>query len=526
MARFGETPLLKDLLADQPDAPALSVFGSTHPGVSRGELKVAAQSAAHYLACQGFERGDVIALWLPNTLSWIQLLFASAKLGLLVIPISTRYKAAEVKHLLEVSRARAIVVPRRFLDIAYANIAEQLRTEVPTLKRVLVQDDLTALLPWTDAQSQQCELERTALADQLLSCFSTSGTTGYPKLAAHSHSSIARHAYQVAEALDLHAGDVMLCPLPLFGVFGYMAVMAALAAGASCVLMPVFEANDAARAVEQHRVTHMIGADSMFDPMLNIAGTDFSSWRRAVQADFVGLSLHVTLRGDERGIKFSGTYGSSECYSLMSFQDWTGAAQVRARAGGAPHDPLTLVRIVDPETGLTAKPGEPGEIQIKGPNVLASYLNNPQATAAAITDDGWYRTGDLGYQEEGQAFVYLARMGDSLRLRGYLVNPAEIETCLMQHSSVGGAQVVGVNRSGVGDVAVAYVVRGGIAPEVAEIDEASMEAALIKHCKDRLASYKVPQRVILIEAFPAINGPNGTKIQKRQLREMANAALA
>ncbi len=525
MTRFGQTPLLKDILADRLDAPALSVFGSIHPGVSRGELKAAAQSAAHYLTSQGFGRGDVIALWLPNTLSWIQLLFASAELGLLVIPISTRYKAAEVKHLLEVSRASAIVVPRRFLDIDYANIAEQLRTEVSTLKRVLVQDDLTAFLPWTDAQ-QRRELERPVLAKQLLSCFSTSGTTGYPKLAAHTHGSIARHAFKVADALDLHADDVMLCPLPLFGVFGYMAVMAALAAGASSVLMPVFETNDAARAIEQHRVTHMIGADSMFDPMLNIAGTDFSTWRRAVQADFVGLSLQVTLRGDERGVKFSGTYGSSECYSLMSFQDWRGSADVRARAGGTPHDPLTFVRIVDPETSLVVKPGEPGEIQIKGPNVLASYLNNPQATATAITNDGWYRSGDLGYQEEGQAFVYLARMGDSLRLRGYLVNPAEIETCLMQHSSVGGAQVVGVNRPGVGDVAVAYVVRVSIAPEVAELDEASMEASLIKHCKDRLASYKVPQRVILIEAFPAINGPNGTKIQKRQLREMAIEVLA
>ncbi len=529
MVKFDDPPLLRDIVADSLDAPALKVFGSTHPGLSRGELASAADSAAVYLTEQGFRRGDVLAVWLPNTLSWMQILFAAAELGVLVIPISTRYKANEVKHLLEVSRASGIVVPRRFLEVDYATIAEKLRDEVPALKKVFVQEDLSICLPWAGAASAELmtfsNRSRKALGDNLLSCFSTSGTTGYPKLAAHGHSSIARHAFKVASALDLHVGDVMLCPLPLFGVFGYMAVMAALAGGASCVLMPVYEVNDAARAIEQYRVTHMIGADAMFDAMLNVEGVDFSSWRRGVQADFVGLTLQVTQRGDERGIKFSGTYGSSEVYSLMSFQDWDSRAEIRARSGGSPHDEQTAVRIVDTETGVERKRGEAGEIQIRGPNMLVQYLNNPEATAKAITEDGWYRTGDLGCQEVGQSFIYLARMGDSLRLRGYLVNPAEIETCLMEHPAVGGAQVVGVNRPGLGDAAVAYVVSPETGAALA-VDAASLEAALILHCKERLASYKVPQRVIVLEEFPTINGPNGTKIQKRQLRDMAKEALA
>jgi fatty-acyl-CoA synthase len=529
MGRFGETPLLRDILSDPLDAPALKVFGSAHPGLSRGELAHAADSAARYLTEQGFRRGDVLAVWLPNTLSWMQLLFAAAELGVLLIPISTRYKAKEVKHLLEVSRASAIVVPRRFLEVDYATMAEQLCDDVPTLKKVFVQEDLSICLTWVaSASTELVSLDgstRKALGENLLSCFSTSGTTGNPKLAAHGHSSIARHAFKIAIALDLHAGDVMLCPLPLFGVFGYMAVLAALAGGAACVLMPVYEVSDAARAIERYRVTHMIGSDAMFDAMFDVKGVDFSSWRRGVQADFVGLPLQVTQRGDQHGVKFSGTYGSSEVYSLMSFQDWGSSAEIRARSGGAPHDEQTSVRIIDPETGVQAQRGKAGEIQIRGPNVLAGYLNNPEATAKVLTDDGWYRSGDLGRQEAGGSFVYLARMGDSLRLRGYLVNPSEIETCLMEHSAVGGAQVVGVNRPGLGDTAVAYVVSSETSAASA-VDAASLEVELIQHCKEKLASYKVPQRVILIDEFPAINGPNGTKIQKRQLRDMAKEALA
>ena len=224
--------------------------------------------------------------------------------------------------------------------------------------------------------------------------------------------------------------------------------------------------------------------------------------------------------GDRLGIQFSSTYGSSECYALMAFSDWSASAEQRALAGGVPTDPMIEVRIVDAETGLHLVDGEAGEIQIRGPNVLPGYLNNPEATAKAFTVDGWYRSGDLGFQH-GSRFTYLSRMGDSLRLRGYLVNPAEIEACLLQHPSVGGAQVVGVNQAGVGDVAVAYVLSG----HLDKAENRPDEAALLSHCRIHLANYKIPVRIVLIEEFPAINGPNGIKIQKRQLRDMAKALL-
>jgi fatty-acyl-CoA synthase len=189
---------------------------------------------------------------------------------------------------------------------------------------------------------------------------------------------------------------------------------------------------------------------------------------------------------------------------------------VRALAGGRLIHPDIEVRVADPQTHETVALEATGEIQLRGHNVLAQYLNNPEATAKAFTPDGWFRSGDLGQRREW-GFTYLARMGDSLRLRGYLVNPAEIESVLMLGPGVAGAQVVGVQRPGVGDVAVGFVI-----PALgAALQSLADETALLALCKARMASYKVPARVVPLAEFPVINGPNGVKIQKRILREWA-----
>ena len=527
---------LASLLIGHDAAPALR--DGPHR-LSRGDLRHGAAQAARGLQQLGLRRGDAVAVWLPNGAAWLQLLFAAAQLGVLVVPVSTRYKAPEIAHLLTVSRARLLIYASRFLDQDCAPVAQALLAELPSLQQVLAVADPFSLVVFAEngPAAGADRADRTDQADQadhvrhaehaersnpagqtsdLLCCFSTSGTTGQPKLAAHDQASIARHAHQVARALAIQPGDAMLCALPLFGVFGFMAALAALAGGASCVLMPVFDAAAAARAVAQHRISHAVGADAMFDPILQVAGADLSSLRHLVMADFAGLTLRVAQQADALGITCSGTYGSSEVFSLVSLQDWQAPVEQRARAGGRPLDPLTSVRVVDPQTGQPLADGQPGELQLRGPNVLAQYLNNPQATAQAMTADGWFRSGDLA-TTQGQHFHFLARMGDSLRLRGYLVSPAEIEQTLMRHPTVALAQVVGVTVPGLGDQAVAFVVLGGADPG---------EAELRTFCLQNMASYKVPQRVVVLDAFPTIDGPNGVKIQKRLLRLQAGELLA
>lgn len=509
------SPSLASLLIGQDDAPAL------RDGLrvcSRSSLREGAARAARGLQQLGLRRGDAVAVWLPNGAAWLQLLLAAEQLGVLVVPVSTRYKAPEIAHLLTVSRARLLVFATHFLDQDSAPVAQRLLAEVATLRQVLGVDDPARLMVFADAGEPALPRD-TGQPNDLLCCFSTSGTTGHPKLAAHDQASIARHARQVASALDIRPGDAMLCALPLFGVFGFMTALAALAGGATCVLMPVFDAAAAAALVAQHRISHAVGADAMFDPILKLAGTDLASLRRIVMADFAGLSLPVAQQADARGIACSGTYGSSEVFSLVSLQADDAPVELRALPGGRPVDPLTQIRVVDPQTGQAMADGEAGELQLRGPNVLAQYLNNPDATAQAITADGWFRSGDLA-TAHGQHFHYLARMGDSLRLRGYLVNPAEIEQALMHHPAVALAQVVGVHLPGVGDQAFAFVVLNG-----AEPGETDLPADLRDFCQRNMASYKVPQQVVVLAAFPTLDGPNGVKIQKRVLRQMASALL-
>ncbi len=506
---------LEDLLAGDDDRPAVLFKDLT---LTRAQLRLQAGQAAAALHALGLRRGDALALWLPNGPAWLQLLFAAARLGLLIVPISTRYKAPEVLHLLQVSRARAIVTPAVFLGQDYGDIARGLCAEATNLAHHLILEDPEGFFTYPLGPLQDGPAP-TGQARDLLVCFSTSGTTGPPKLGAHDHQSTPRHAAQVAQALQVGANDVLLCTLPLFGVFGFMAALAPLSVGARVVLHQVFEAAPAAQAIQDHRVTHFIGSDGMLDEVLQQSGMDLSSLRRGALADFSGLIGPVIARADALGARFSGTYGMSEVFSLMALADWEAPAEVRALAGGRVIHPDIEVRVADPQTHQTVALGQTGEIQMRGPNVLAQYLNNPEATARAFTPDGWFRSGDLG-QRQPWGFTYLARMGDSLRLRGYLVNPSEIESVLML-APIGGAQVVGVQRPGLGDVAVGFV----IPPPGARPDTMPDEATLTALCRERMASYKVPSRILTLPDFPVINGPNGVKIQKRILRDWATHLL-
>jgi fatty-acyl-CoA synthase len=234
-------------------------------------------------------------------------------------------------------------------------------------------------------------------------------------------------------------------------------------------------------------------------------------------ANFAGLAAQGVARADQVGARLTGLYGSSECFALMAAWSPDDPLPARAQAGGVPISPAIEVRAVDPASGAVLAPEQPGELQVRGYNVLRGYLNNPQATAAAFTSDGWFRTGDLGSMRREGGFVFSARLKDTLRLRGYLVDPAEIEEHLAQHPAVEAAQVVGIDRPGEGEVAVAFVrLRPG---------RSANEADLVEHCARGLAGYKAPRRVIVVDEFPSVDGPNGVKIQKARLRELAAQQL-
>ncbi len=470
--------------------------------VSRAELRAASAALAARLHALGFRRGDRLAVWLPDGAGWLQCLFACAQLGVLVVPISTRFTVAEARRVLGVAEPRGLVITPHFLKMDYAAAARELAPEV------LIEAPQHGLLDGSAGEAPS-----TGEAGDLLCTFSTSGTTGVPKLAPHDQASIMRHARNVAAYFDMQGG-VALGALPLYGVLGFMQAMAALAAGGTLVSVPVYDPIACARAIDAERVTHFFGSDQMFDAVLGVPGASLASWRIGGYADFVGWAARVAEAGDARGISLFGLYGSSEGFSLLAGRDWRAPLAERIPAGGTPVSPDIRFRVCDPESGEVLPQGQPGELQFQGYNLLTAYVNNPAATAAAFTADGWFRSGDLAI-DEGGSFLYLARLKDSLRLRGYLVDPGEIESHLAAHPAVAQAQVVGVAQPGQGDVAVAFVILA--AP--------TDEAELVRHCRAGLAAYKQPRRVVAVAEFPANNGPNGVKILKNKLRDMAEAAL-
>ncbi|NWB92935.1 AMP-binding protein [Pseudomonas agarici] len=500
-----------ELLAHHPGLPACHFGGLS---LSRAELSAGAASSASYLISLGFAAGDVLAVWLPDSPAWLQLFFAAASMGVIVVPISTRYKVAEANHVIELSRAKGLVIATAFLDYDYQGAAASLKSNNSTLEHILSVDINAGLINYEAVVNSFESIASTQLP---LITFSTSGTTGHPKLALHTQIGIAKHALNVARALEVRPGDVMLCALPLYGVLGFVQALAALAAGAACVLMPVFKGEEAAQAIERYGVTHSFGSDGLFERIFDTTDYSLSSWRRGGFTEFAGLGQKICKKAEQDlNLLLTGLYGMSECLAIAATRYPHDDPQVRALGGGSPVSTEIRIRVVDSDSGLEVAEGNQGELQITGYNIMTGYLNNDTATADAFTPDGWFKTGDL-VRRTVDGFIYLARLNDGMRLGGYLVDPSEIERFLIQHESVIGAQVVSVKKPGTGDVAVAFV---------RSIDAQLSETELLTYCKAGIANYKVPKRIVFVDEFPEKPGPNGVKILKTKLREMAASELS
>lgn len=424
---------------------------------------------AAWLRSQGFGAGDRIAVRMPNGADYVRMLAACAAGGFVLVSVNTRYSDVEADELAARSGARRTVA------------------ELPTQWR--------ALDPIAPVGS----------ADDPFVVFTTSGTTSKPKMVLHRQRSIADHGADVAAAFGYGTGTVVLVVMPLCGTFGLASFTGAIA-GSSRTIVTEYDVARTARLIETERVTAVNGSDDMFHRLL-AHGADVSSLRLAGYARFNTSLAGIVERADAAGATLTGLYGMSEVQALFALRDPTGDAESRARAGGTVSSPRAAHRVVD------------GELQLRGPSLFAGYL----AEGGAMVDDdltarhhesGWFRTGDLAESDGERTFEYLSRMGDVLRLGGFLVAPVEIEAVLLEIDGVLAAEVVAVDRPG-GARPVAFVIAPG------GIDE----AAAIDRCRGRLARYKVPARVLMIDEFPTTPSANGTKIQKAKLRKLAADTL-
>jgi len=289
--------------------------------------------------------------------------------------------------------------------------------------------------------------------------------------------------------------------------------MAAIAGGAHVVCLAQFDAEAAVRLIRQHRVTHVIGGDDMFGRIAAASvGCRFDSVRFSGFAAFHSTAAASIAAAEALGMQPHGLYGSSEVQALFAVAE----GKNRLLGGGVPVSSQARLAVHDPQTGNTLPSGASGELWIHAPSRFIEYLEDPAAPERAIDADGMFRTGDLA-RLAGTDFVYEARIGDAIRLGGFLVSPEEIEAVIQAQPGVAAVQVVAASRGVADPVPVAFVQPAA----GAEVDEASLRA----RCLEQLARFKVPERIVVVESFPIIESPNGPKVQKLRLREMAQAIL-
>ncbi|HTG19957.1 MAG TPA: AMP-binding protein [Reyranella sp.] len=519
--------LLADIAEETPDAPA---FIHGERALTFAELLDCSARTAQGLADLGVGPGDRVALWLPNVPAYPILYFACVRLGAIAVAVNTRYRAVEVADIVGRSGAKVLACAPGFRRIDFLSILADIEpAALDKLAAIIVVGDEPASVPPAIERLRRVPFDRLlsrpahaanhALASARCNIFTTSGTTSAPKFVLHRQGAIASHAQQVARVFGFTAPDTLsLAILPLCGVFGFNQTLATLAAGKPSVLVESYEIDEIARLIAQHKPTTMFGSDDMYARLLDMmpGRWPFRSIKWAGYGAFNASLEDLPERAQPRGLRLVGLYGMSEVQALYARQPLKAPMARRKQGGGLPTSPLGHVRVRDPETGELLGPGQPGALECAGPSLMVGYYGNEAATAQAMTADGYVRTGDLAQLDGRGGFTFLSRMGDVLRLSGFLVNPLEIETHIQKLPAIADCQTIAVPRPE-GVRAVSFVI---LKPGAA-LDE----AATIAHCRHGLANYKVPLRVFAVDDFPKTPSPNGFKIQRGKLREMAERLL-
>ncbi len=516
---------LPELLAARSHAATPALIERDRP-VTYAQLLDESRRVASGLATLGVSAGDRVALWLPNVPAWLATFFACAQLGAIAVAVNTRFRSKELADIVGRSGCKVLVYWPGFKRADFAGVlASCPKSDLATVSSVVVYAEEGEAVPTavtgkhTIAYASLARSEPLAVsaaqADAGCAIFTTSGTTKAPKFVLHDQKTLIGHAFDVVRGFGLDDNSTSFLAPPLCGVFGACNALAAMAAARPLVMLPSWDATEALRQIDKHGVTHFNATDDAIAQLL--AQTPRSPILPTVS--FVGYAAFnpalgdIVERADARGLKLVGLYGISEIQALFARQAEGASIADRKLAGGRPVNAAAKVRARDPETGAVQSHGESGELEFLAPGSrMVEYFGNAEATASALTEDGWYRSGDLGYTQPDGRFVYLARLGDALRLGGFLVSPLEIEGVVQEIEGIDGCQVVGVTHGGaLRSVGFVTLKPGG------RLDE----TAAISHVAQKLARYKVPVRLFAIDAFPVTEGTNATKIQKHRLRDLA-----
>ena len=523
--------LLDEAAARDPSREAVVFRGER---VSYGELQARVDTFALGLIALGLAPGDHAVLWMPNRVEWNVAHLAIAKAGGVTVTCNSRYKAFEVEYVLRQSDAAVLILADCFdaAGIDYLEILREICPELsgqggtvassrlPALRHVVV---LGARVPagcrsWTEVEEMGRRGERSALdrvpidaGDPAVMLY-TSGTTGEPKGCLLSHGNV---YYKCCVYVALHewtAADRYFVPVPYFHIFGCMGGIAAnCLAGSTQVLMDVFDPVEAMRLIEAERVTVFSGVPTMFITILghpDFGRHDLRSLRTgSIGAAPVPVEIMRRILDREHGLGMDAlvVYGLTEA---TGGTHWTrpGDPLEKRVATVGQRTPEIEDRIVDPVSGAVRGPGEEGEVCIKGATMMLGYYKNPEATAEKLRD-GWLHTGDMGVKDAQGYLTITGRLTDMIIVGGFNTYPAEIENFFLRHPKVLDVSIVGVPDPVMGEAVMAFVI-----PRTGESLNAEEMTAF---ARGKIANFKVPKYVEIVESFPLTGSGKVQKFKQR-----------
>ncbi|MDF7774823.1 class I adenylate-forming enzyme family protein [Sphingomonas sp. AOB5] len=481
-------------------------------------LKRDSDALAAAMLRDGVCKGDRVGIWLPTSAAWLTIFCAVARIGAIAVPVNTRYQGEEVRHVLTHAGVSLLFAQPRMWrtdafetlcaispDLAVAQDVKLTLEALPDLRRIVMTEAhparaVVALADYAAATSGGPAIfPEVVESDSLLICF-TSGSTGRPKGVVHSHR-VLRHCRRLAEIQGLKPGERSLANWPLHHAGGlFILLVPTLLSGAAMVGIAQWTGSDALRLIEAERVTVIGGIPTHYLDMIDdpaMGQRDLSSLRYCYMggANVAGDVFDRIVQALDCGTLPS-TYGLTENTVCATF-NLPGDPPEWCSRNIAPVVADCEVAIVDPATGESVAAGEPGEIRFRGATVMDGYYNDPDATAAAIDADGWLRTGDLGVLHPNGYLQPTGRLKEMLKVGGSNVSPTEVESVLIEHPAARNAVVVGVPDRRLTEVAFAFVERRPGCD--------SSEAEIIAFCRPRMADYKVPRHVLLLDELPRLS---------------------
>ena len=475
------------------------------------------------LLSRGVGKGDRVGIWAPNCPEWTFTQYATAKIGAILVNINPAYRSHELQYVLEQAGISTLVSAASFKTSDYASMIETVRPQCPDLTSVLLLgspewDSVLAdgLAAQASDPAPLAAAQAALSADDAINIQYTSGTTGFPKGATLSHHNILNNGYFVGELCHYSEIDRVCIPVPFYHCFGMvMGNLACTSHGAAMVIPgPAFDPRASLEAVQAEKCTSLYGVPTMFIAELalpDFESFDLSSLRTGIMA---GSPCPVEVMKqviDRMGMaEVSICYGMTETspVSLQTRSDDSIAQRTETVGRVGPH---LEIKIVDPATGLTVPRGEPGELCTRGYSVMLGYWENPEKTAEAIDAARWMHTGDIGVMDEAGYVAITGRIKDMVIRGGENVYPREIEEFLYTHPDIIDAQVIGVPDAKYGEELMVWVqMREGA-------DDLDADSVRV-FCTGKLAHYKIPRYVHVVDEFPmTVTG----KVRKIAMREQA-----